>query len=246
MVRPSWKMAIGLVLVGFSVLLGLAHIALFGDPRTLAFSLGVGIVFVPVQVLLVTLIIERLLNEREKQALIKKLNMVIGAFMSEVGAGLLRRVDAFCGEAPDLARHLAVTVDWGKGDYRKALRFAADYQAQLSADARQLGELRDYLLGRRPFILSLLQNPNLLEHDSFTDLLWAVCHLTEELEARQDFAKLPESDLQHLYGDIRRANGTLIREWLGYMQHLQHDYPYMFSLATRINPFTPAASAVVY
>ena len=246
MVRPSWKMAIGLVLVGFSVSLGLAHIALFRDPRALAFSLGVGIVFVPVQVLLVTLIIERLLNEREKQALIKKLNMVIGAFMSEVGGGLLRRVDGFCGEAPDLARNLAVSTEWGKAHYRQAARFAEDYQAQLSADAGQLAELRDFLLSRRPFILSLLQNPNLLEHDTFTDLLWAVCHLTEELEARQEFEKLPESDLQHLYGDIRRANSTLIREWLSYMRHLQQDYPYMFSLATRMNPFNPEASAVVY
>ncbi len=50
---------------------------------------------------------------------------------------------------------------------------------------------------------------------------------------------------QHLYGDIRRANSLLIREWLGYMHHLQHDYPYMFSLATRINPFNPDATAVV-
>ena len=246
MVRPSWKMAIGMVLVGFSVLLGLLHIALFGEPRTLAFNLGVGIVFVPVQVLLVTLIIERLLNEREKQALIKKLNMVIGAFMSEVGAGLLRRVDFFCGEAPDLARNLAVTGEWGKNHYRQAARFAEGYQAQLSADAGQLAELRTFLLGRRPFVLGLLQNPNLLEHDTFTDLLWAICHLTEELEARKDFATLPDSDLQHLYGDIRRANGTLIREWLGYMQHLQQDYPYMFSLAVRLNPFNPVASALVY
>lgn len=246
MVRPSWKMAIGLVLVGVSVLLGLVHVALFGEPRTLAFNLGVGIVFVPVQVLLVTLIIERLLNEREKQALIKKLNMVIGAFMSEVGAGLLRRVDAFCGDEPDLARNLAVTTEWSKTHYRQAARFAESYQTQLTADAGQLAELRDFLLERRPFVLGLLQNPNLLEHDTFTDLLWAVCHLTEELEARSRFEKLPESDLQHLYGDIRRANSSLIREWLGYMQHLQLDYPYMFSLATRLNPFNSEASAVVY
>ena len=246
MVRPSWKITIGLVLVGLSVLMGLIHIAVFGDGRTLAFNLGVGVVFVPVQVLLVTLIIEKLLNEREKQVLIKKLNMVIGAFMSEVGAGLLRRVDSFCGEAPDLARNLAVTAEWGKNHYRQAARFAESYQAQLSADAGQLAELRGFLLGKRPFVLSLLQNPNLLEHDTFTDLLWAVCHLTEELEARRDFSGLPESDLQHLYGDIRRANSTLIREWLVYMQHLQHDYPYMFSLATRMNPFNPDASALVY
>ena len=246
MVRPSWKIAIGLVLVGLSVLLGLLHFALFGDARTLAFNLGVGIVFVPVQVLLVTLIIERLLNERERQALIKKLNMVIGAFMSEVGAGFLRRVDAFCGEAPDLARQLAVTDAWGRNDYRRATRFAEEYQSHLSADAGELAELRAYLLTRRPFVLSLLQNPNLLEHDSFTDLLWAVCHLTEELEARGDCQDLPESDRQHLYGDIRRANSALIREWLGYMQHLQADYPYMFSLATRLNPFNQEASPVVY
>ena len=190
-------------------------------PATLVFNLGVGIVFVPVQVLLVTLIIERLLNEREKQALIKKLNMVIGAFMSEVGAGFLRRVDSFCGEEPDLARNLAVTEAWGKAHYRQAARFAEDLPGHLTADAAALAELRDFLLARRPFVLGLLQNPNLLEHDSFTDLLWAICHLTEELEAREDFPTLPATDLQHLYGDIRRANSLLIREWLGYMHHLQ-------------------------
>jgi len=245
MVRWSWKVTTALVLAGVSLALGVVHFLLFRDARTLFFNLGVGIVFVPVQVLLVSLIIERLLNEREKQALIKKLNMVIGAFMSEVGAGFLRRVDAFCGEAPDLASNLAVTEDWGKTHYRRAARFAEEYQTHLSADATQLAELRKFLLARRPFILGLLQNPNLLEHDAFTDLLWAICHLTEELEAREDFAKLPPSDVQHLYGDIRRANSLLIREWLDYMHHLQHDYPYMFSLATRLNPFNPEATPVV-
>lgn len=245
MVRWSWKVTTALVLVGFSLALGVVHFLLFGDARTLFFNLGVGIVFVPVQVLLVSLIIERLLNEREKQALIKKLNMVIGAFMSEVGAGFLRRVDSFCGEEPDLARNLAVTEAWGKAHYRQAARFAESYQSHLTADASALAELRDFLLARRPFVLGLLQNPNLLEHDAFTDLLWAVCHLTEELEAREDFPTLPSSDVQHLYGDIRRANGLLIREWLGYMHHLQHDYPYMFSLATRLNPFNPDATPVV-
>jgi hypothetical protein len=171
--------------------------------------------------------------------------MVIGAFMGEVGAGLLRRVDAFCGEAPDLARSLAVTDTWGKEEYRQALRFADRYQAHFAPSAEELAELRAYLLSRRPFVLSLLQNPNLLEHDRFTDLLWAICHLTEELEARGDFAPLPESDLTHLQGDIRRANTLLIREWLAYMQHLQADYPYIFSLSVRTNPFRPDASAVV-
>lgn len=246
MVRLTWKISIALVLVGLSLLLGLLHLAVFGNPRDLLFYLALDVVFVPIQVLLVTLIIERLLNEREKQAMIKKLNMVIGAFIGEVGAELLRRVDSFCGESPELARSLAIDDSWGKEQYRKALAFAEQYQAHLTPDAGQLADLRAFLLARRPFVLSLLQNPNLLEHDRFTDLLWAICHLTEELEARADFTLIPPSDHQHLQGDIRRANTLLIREWLSYMQHLQVDYPYIYSLSVRMNPFRPDASPIVY
>jgi hypothetical protein len=246
MVRLSWKVYTALILLGLSALMGVGHVLLFKDTQTLLFYLALDIVFVPVQVLLVTLIIERLLNEREKQVMMKKLNMVIGAFMSEVGADFLRRVDSFCGEAPELALNLAVNDSWGNGDYKAAERFAERYQARLDPDAGQLLDLRDFLLSRRPFVLSLLQNPNLLEHDRFTDLLWAICHLTEELEARDDFSRLPQTDRQHLCGDIQRANGMLIRQWLNYMRHLQEDYPYIYSLAIRMNPFTPDASPVVY
>jgi hypothetical protein len=108
-----------------------------------------------------------------------------------------------------------------------------------------LGALREFLLGRRDFLLRLLENPNLLEHETFTDLLRAVFHLTEELESRRDLAALPETDLAHLSNDIARAYSFLVREWLAYMKHLKDNYPYLFSLAIRTNPFDPQASAVV-
>jgi hypothetical protein len=40
------------------------------------------------------------------------------------------------------------------------------------------------LLSKRDFLVALMENPNLLEHESFTDLLWAVFHLVEELAVR--------------------------------------------------------------
>ena len=45
-----------------------------------------------------------------------------------------------------------------------------------------LEETKKYLMGKRRFLLALLENPNLLEHETFTDSLRAVFHLTEELE----------------------------------------------------------------
>jgi len=246
MVRLSWKIYIGLILIFLTLFLGGLHYLVFQNLKDLLFYLALDIVFVPIQVLLVTLIIEKLLSERERQAFLKKLNMVIGAFMSEFGGIFLRQVDSLCGEAPDLARNLAVTQSWNKKNYQAAMRFASQYQAHLNPSGEELENLRDLLLAKRPFILALLQNPNLLEHDTFTDLLWAICHLTEELECRADLLGIPDSDRQHLGNDIRRANSILIREWLSYMQHLQLEYPYMFSLAVRMNPFNPEASPIVY
>jgi len=51
--------------------------------------------------------------------------------------------------------------------------------------------------------------------------------------------------LSHLASDIKRAHHLLVREWLAHMEHLKNEYPYLFSLAVRTNPFDPNASAEV-
>lgn len=101
------------------------------------------------------------------------------------------------------------------------------------------------MAGKRDFLLQLLANPTMLEHETFTDLLRAVLHLTEELLHREDFKKLPDSDSEHLEGDIKRAYGLLVKEWLECMKYLKNSYPYLFSLAMRTNPFDSEASVSV-
>ena len=113
-----------------------------------------------------------------------------------------------------------------------AHRFAVD----------DLEDLRNFLVQKRDFFLRLLENPNLLEHDSFSSLLLAVFHLTEELVHRPNLDHLTTPDKEHLATDIQRAYVLLIREWLAYMAHLQRHYPYLFSLALRTNPFDPYAT----
>jgi hypothetical protein len=84
-----------------------------------------------------------------------------------------------------------------------------------------------------------------MEHERFTDLLWAVSHLEEELAARRSLEGLPPSDLAHLAGDAERAYGRLLAQWLEYMIHLQRFYPYLFSFAARTNPLREGARVEV-
>ena len=101
----------------------------------------------------------------------------------------------------------------------------------------RLEVLKAFLVSNRNVLMRLLSNPNLLEHESFTDLLWALTHLTDELALRNHLTALGEKDKEHLAGDISRAYTGLMNQWLDYMKHLRTDYPYMFSLAIRHSPF---------
>ncbi len=245
MKRLNWQTVLGLSLVALSAFFYLIHYLIFRDAHHIFIYMVGDIAFVPIEVLMVTLIIHRLLTEREKRAMLKKMNMVIGAFFSEVGTQLLKSFYGFDAHADTMKKDLIVGTNWSAKDFSRALKHFKVYDYSIDSKRGDLKKLQRFLVDKRGFLLVLLENPNLLEHESFTDLLWAVFHLTEELDNRTDVTQLPNPDYDHLSGDIKRAYALLISAWLAYMSHLKTDYPYLFSLAVRTNPFDPQASPEV-
>ena len=88
--RQSWYVLLGWSLLFVSAIAYLAQIIIFRRTEDTFFYMLQDIAFVPIQVLLVTLILNELLRRREKRALLGKMNMAIGVFFSEVGTALLR------------------------------------------------------------------------------------------------------------------------------------------------------------
>jgi len=241
----SWQFFLGFALVVFSAGIYFIHFLVFRDAHHIFIYLISDIAFVFIEVLLVTLVLHQLLHQKEKQTLLKKLNMIIGAFFSEVGTELLRMFSVFDPHSTEAAKRLVVKNNWTDKKFKETRKNLNMYECNIECKRGNLVALRDFLITRRHFLLNLLENPNLLEHETFTNLLWAVFHLTEELASRRDLAKLPETDYEHLAGDIKRAYTALIREWISYMKHLKNDYPYLFSLAVRTNPFDSNAEIEV-
>ncbi len=231
--------------VATSVAVYSIHYAIFRDSHHIFIYMIGDLAFLPLEVFLVVVVIERLLNRREKQALRKKLNMVIGAFYSEVGTPLLRDLLGCFRSKDAISQRLEITRDWTAADFRKAAAFASSLDYHPDSSCIDLDKLRTTLVDKQQFLLRLLENPNLLEHERFTDLLWATFHLTEELEARESLAGLPQSDLNHISVDIERLYSRLVVEWVSYVQHLQGSYPFLFSLVTRTHPFLKEPGAVI-
>ena len=245
MKKINWQIILGISLVVLSIALYSVHYLIFRDSHHIFIYLVGDIAFVPIEVLFVTLIIHKVLSDREKKAMLKKLNMVIGAFFSEVGLKLLPMFANFDHKSDEVKKELSQMKNWSNSEFKKASVRMENYKFEIDSNLGSLKELQVFLTKRRNFLLRLLENPNLLEHETFTELLWAVFHLTEELEYRTDLDKLPHTDMVHISGDIKRVYVLLLNRWIDYVMHLKDQYPYLYSLAVRTNPLDKDASPIV-
>ena len=99
-----WKIQLGLALIGASAALYGLNYLIFRDTNYMLRLFLAQLGFLPISVLLVTIILNQLLGLRAKAAKLAKLNMVIGAFFSEVGGPLLKTLTACDRHLPDFQR----------------------------------------------------------------------------------------------------------------------------------------------
>lgn len=243
--ETRWKLAAGVGLVLLSLALYATHYLLFNDlHHIMVFGLH-ELAFIPIEVLVVTLIIDELLAMREKKQRMEKLNMVIGTFFSTLGTPLLAQLVRADPCIDNLRQRLVVQNSWKKNDFLEMKKVMQEYSCGVDIGKIDLVAAREFFLKNEEFLIRLVENPMVFEHESFTDLILALSHLTEELKARDNLSGLPTDDRGHLAVDFQRVYSRLIPEWLRYMEYLQADYPFLFHLAMRKNPFDASASVII-
>ena len=109
------------------------------------------IAFVFVEVLLVTLIIHKLLGEREKRARLDKLNMVIGSFFSEVGTKLLTYFSDFDPNLDSIRKELIVSEDWSDQEFARINHKLRNYRYEVKIHEIVLEHLTNFLVEKRGF-----------------------------------------------------------------------------------------------
>ena len=243
--KLNWKLRFGFLLLCVSLFMYLIHYVVFRNIVLLEENTLFYLAFMPVEVIFVTLILDQLLEMRDRRERLEKLNMVIGVFFSEVGINLLRYF-AKCDKNIDaIHNELVVSSDWTDQQFLEVSKKLKKYDYSVDIKQIDIDSLKKFLVSKRSSMVQLLENPTLLEHETFTESLRAVFHLVEELDIRTTVHDLPESDYAHLSGDMKRAYARLVSEWLDYMKYMKNRYPYLYSLAMRTNPFDEEASPIV-
>lgn len=241
----NWSILFALSLCCSSFLLFLLHYMIFHDIHHILIYTIHDLAFLPLEVLLVTLILHQMLEYRAMKNKLNKLNMVIGVFFSEIGTPLLRYFSEHDRDHTEKITFFSSMKTWDTPQYQKKQNEIMSLPCSVTITCTELIPLRNLLVMKEELLVRMLENPVLLEHESFTDVLQAVFHLTEELKHRGECTNLPESDVDHVSGDINRAYSMMIPVWLSYLGYLKIHYPYLHSLAVRTNPFTETEDVII-
>ncbi len=235
--KIPWQIILGLLLILTTTTLYCLHFYIFRDARHIFIYLLGDLAFLPLEILFVSLILNQVLNSREKKEKLHKLNMVIGAFFTETGSELMYRFAQLDTDKSWLQDAFGHEKEWSITELTRIEKQLKDHKCTLEYDGEKIQNLKDFLDSKRKFLLNLLSNQNLLDHNRFTSLIWSVFHTTEELLRRKNLTKNSVEDQKHILADIQRGYKLIIVEWVAYLKHLQVDYPYLFKFELRANPF---------
>ena len=108
---------IGIGLIGLSLILHYVHYLIFQDLHHTLIFLFADIAFIPMEVFFTTLVIDKLLEKREKEHLRDKLSMLIGVFFSELGTDILNTFVYADDNTEIIAKEALVTKEWNKNEW---------------------------------------------------------------------------------------------------------------------------------
>lgn len=241
MKKYRWQLTLGAGLIVLSALLYAIHYAIFRDSHHIAIYFVGDVAFVPIEVLLVTLIIEEVLSKREKRISGRNLQMMVGVFYHEMGANLLKLMQHYMPGASALNLHLTPEgmMEWTDADYLRKIGEVEAIDTRFFCEGCDLTPLRNFLNRKQELLLRMLENPNLSGNDELASMLWAITHISDELHVRPHIESLGHEDAEHIKGDFSRAYDLLLVEWLKYVVHLKKEYPFMYLAALRYGPFAP-------
>ncbi len=235
--RLKDNIIIGGGLVLLSLILHYIHVLIFKDVHHTMIFLVADIAFIPMEVFFTSMILERMLERREKEHGKEKLNMLVGVFYAEIGTQLL----AYFVEQDDrvsICKKLRIQDPsvWDEDYFKRLQQLNSTYHYEVSLAKVDLVELKQMLHEGKNLLITLMTTESLHDHETFTEMLMLIMHLKEELDVR-DISSLNESERSHLEQDMTALYRYLTYEWCYYLNYLSKHYPGLFNTAIMLSPF---------
>lgn len=228
MKKRNYYIKVSIILILLSATMFYIHYLVFGQAENTAYYSLMNLCFIPINSLVVTILLEKLIDVKEKKERMNKMDMLVGIFFSEVGYRLMHQIIKGDKNARNFIK------SFKKLDEIEDRIIKYDYDVDINEI--DIPYIKELLVSNNSLLINLISNENLHQHEIFTDLLMSVIHLRDEIL----FMEGNNSNLidnNHLENDINRVYKSITIQWISYLKYLQINYPFLYNNAIRVNPY---------
>ncbi len=225
------------VLVICSLITYALHYLIFRDFHHIAIFFVHDLAFLPLEVILVSLGLDRLIESTHENEVKSKMSIIETLFFNESGSHILRYLIRFDPNAERLSAMLDLNMEWRSSQYAAAERQLKLYPFELDTEKLDFYGIHYHLNERMDFYRNILENPAMTQSNQFTEMVMNIYLLGEELEDRTDLYDLSAEDRRFLGDLVRQIYRELTEYWLdnAYNHSLHNKHRLHRLVAT--NPF---------
>lgn len=121
---------------------------IFHNPAESSYLFFQDLAFLPINIVLVTFVLERVLRSREKRERLEQINILISAFFTETGAAVLETLRP-CMDGPEPEK-LHMSARWTDKMFIDAAKDARAGSYHAHPDAETIAQLKELLPQKRP------------------------------------------------------------------------------------------------
>ena len=157
----SWKFKFAIVMLIIASIFFVSRIIVLGDPEEVVAYLWKQIGFIPVNILIVALLLDGIMSKKEREAILEKLDMLMGTFFTEIGNDLISEISK-ANKNKSKTKDLKSIKNWTDKDYENKLKELRDSPIDFEADV-PLEDREEFLTSihvsiekNREFIINLI------------------------------------------------------------------------------------------
>lgn len=234
-INGSIVLSTGLLII--SMIIYAIHYIIFGHAEDTISGIILSLGYVPLGMIYEILILDKILEAREKIKSTNKINMLMGSFYHEIGNRILNLIVEGDRSIKEVQVYTQVSLLWEADQFQTLSEVLTSYKCDLDIDNINLDEINNMLDLESKFLLSLITNPMLDEYEDFGNMIMSLLHLRDELQSRFYNKMLMDYEKIHIRNDICRVYRHLLLQWVDYMKHLKDVYPELYVKALINSPF---------
>ncbi|GEM_PF-6447622 len=120
------------------------HFTIFGDAARTVSGIILSLAYVPLGVTYQILVLDKIIEVREKLRTIKKMNIILGSFYHEMRNDILKIIVASDENSKQLEVFSKISVSWQNCDFNELSESLIDYKCNLNIEEMKLDKMSTF------------------------------------------------------------------------------------------------------